>query len=289
MSDCHVLLAVTTGAGDDEAVVDAAAWLSAAEGAKAHVVPVLVNPALEFVDLAVELGAPVTGQTLRDAERVDLEVQARIRSLVALARARYGLDGRAAGRESLTLHPHRHDRWWTPPAILPLADLTLFGRGGARGPGMLTDAFDAWVLRSGTPTLLVGSEASSLQGGRAAIAWDNSAEAVRAVRAATPLLSRASEIVILQAPGGVARDRREGAAPDRLQAYLDDCGLTRVRVETVDGLGEGERLIEATERLEARVLVAGAFDHSRAREALFGGATRAFLNAAPALHLLLSH
>lgn len=289
MSDYKVLLAVTTGAGDDEAVVEAAAWLAATTRARAHIVPVLVNPALEFVDLAVELGAPVTAQTLRDVERVDYEAQARIRAIVASARGRHGLDGRAAGRESLVLHAHQHDRWWTQPAILPLADLTLMGRGAARGPGMLTEAFEAWVLGSGMPTLLVGSEPLSLEGGAAAIAWDNSAQAVRAVRAATPLLARASEITILQAPAGLVSERRAGAAPDRLQAYLEDCGLSHARVEMVDGLREGARLVEAVEKLGARLLVAGAFDHSPVQEALLGGATRAFLNTPSALHLLLSH
>ena len=51
----------------------------------------------------------------------------------------------------------------------------------------------------------------------------------------------------------------------------------------------GPALLRAAKSLDANLLVAGAFGHPRLQEYIFGGTTRALLNAADGPSLFLSH
>ena len=55
-----------------------------------------------------------------------------------------------------------------------------------------------------------------------------------------------------------------------------------------EGADAGSALLRHSAGIEAGLLVAGAFGHSRVREFILGGATRSLM-AAPALPVLLSH
>lgn len=57
----------------------------------------------------------------------------------------------------------------------------------------------------------------------------------------------------------------------------------------VRGAKVGPALLDAAQAFGAALLVAGAYRHSRLAEALFGGATRAFLEARDGPHLLIAH
>ena len=51
----------------------------------------------------------------------------------------------------------------------------------------------------------------------------------------------------------------------------------------------GPVLVDAARDLGAALLVSGAYGHSRLAEAIFGGATHAFLKAGDGPHLLIAH
>lgn len=123
---------------------------------------------------------------------------------------------------------------------------------------------------------------------RFVIGWNAKAEAMRAVCAALPLLRRGKQVVVATV------DARPNAgktpAPGHeLGEYLARHGVT-AEVRNLDSMGrevEGALLAQAA-AIDADALVVGAYGHSRAREFLFGGVTRALLAASP-VPLLLCH
>ena len=154
-----------------------------------------------------------------------------------------------------------------------VADLVvcpIYPEGGEGETTMFADAlFDA-----GRPVLAVPSEdaLTELGAASAAIAWDGSREAARALASALPLLRRARELVILHV-GPV----RKGPALADVQTFLSRHLLDARVVEVPDRHDTAGALLDAARGQGARLLVLGGYSHSRAREFVFGGVTRDML------------
>ena len=144
---------------------------------------------------------------------------------------------------------------------------------------------EAVMLGTGRPLLIVPPKDESVVAPglvrRVAIGWNESQEAARALSQAMPWLAQMESVTLI-----VSRARRPSA--DAVLAYLGRHGVT-AGIETLDR-GErsaGAALLEACRRLEAEILVVGAFSHSRARQRLFGGVTRHLLAAASVITLMV--
>ena len=120
------------------------------------------------------------------------------------------------------------------------------------------------------------------------VAWNQSAEAMAAVRAALPLLKRAKTVslaVIDPASPGPERSDPGGMLCQMLVrhgVHADVAVLARTMPRVSDVLNR--HLVDTG----ADLLVMGAYGHSRLREALFGGATREMLENCPA-PMLMAH
>jgi nucleotide-binding universal stress UspA family protein len=108
---------------------------------------------------------------------------------------------------------------------------------------------------------------------RVAIAWDASAPAQRAVRAALPLLAEADAVAIVTIDP--ERPLDVGA---RLKHFLGRHGVAAT-VDPIKGreAEAGILIAQAVEQLDAGLLVMGAWSRSALAERLFGGATRHLL------------
>ena len=127
------------------------------------------------------------------------------------------------------------------------------------------------------PPVLTPTVQSSGQLRPAAVAWDGSLQAGRAVRAALPLLKEASQVVILQDPVELDVSPGAQADPSRLERYLGAHGIAVGASIEARGRQVGEALLKAAAEVGAALLVAGAYGHSRLREWAFGGVTRDLL------------
>ena len=142
-----------------------------------------------------------------------------------------------------------------------------------REGGALSKSFQQIVADEQRPTLVVKGGFSV--GGVAAVAWDGGKEASRALRTALPLLRKASSVVVLTAPAATQRK----IDPDQLSQFLEARGVA-CEVKVLGDAGDpAPALLRGAREAGANVLVAGAFGHTRLREFIFGGATRAFLGA----------
>jgi nucleotide-binding universal stress UspA family protein len=124
---------------------------------------------------------------------------------------------------------------------------------------------------------------------RVLLGWNGTKESARAVHAALGMLKEADQVnVVLVDPVAGEFDQGEEPGAD-IAAYLARHG---VKV-SVDVLASASRnisdvLLQHGADLDAELIVAGAYGHSRLREFLFGGATRDLL-ANDRFAVLMSH
>jgi nucleotide-binding universal stress UspA family protein len=163
-----------------------------------------------------------------------------------------------------------------------LSDVVVFTTDPSRGRGPLAEAFQQMVADEQRPVLI--ARPGLKLGGVAAVAWDGGKEASRAARLATPLLEKASAVVIIAAPKASSRT----FDPARLQAYYATRGVKSEVVLLPDKGEAAPALLAAAAKAGADVMVAGAFGHPRLQEFIFGGATRTLLNS-DSPSLFLSH
>jgi len=108
------------------------------------------------------------------------------------------------------------------------------------------------------------------------VAWKDSRESARAVRAALPLLEDAEKVVLLQVdpPNG-----SDAQAIDKA-THLARHGIRADVHHTVSaGVPIGEVLLSSIADHDADSLVMGAYGHTRLREWVLGGATRSVLES----------
>ncbi len=144
---------------------------------------------------------------------------------------------------------------------------------------------EAVLMESGSGLLLVPPDGASDLTGNAAIAWNGSAEAARAVHRALPLLKQSHEVAIMAPEEGSMR----GPGPDRLAAYLAlhdiHCHVHRLPTNWTN---IGETLTATAREESASFIVMGAFSQGKLRQLILGGATRFMLNRAE-LPVLFTH
>lgn len=164
--------------------------------------------------------------------------------------------------------------------------------GPSRGQSVLDPARcldpSALILRLGRPALFVGANVDHLRLRNILVCWKDSREARRAVLDAIPLLRQASDIII----AGIIEDdtmvKVERARLDDIVSWVGKHGVSaRSRVESGKGPA-AEQIDNLAEQLDADIVVAGAYGHTRLSELVFGGVTRSLLAQSPR-SLLLSH
>lgn len=181
-------------------------------------------------------------------------------------------------------HGVRHADWQVAegavPEVLAYAgnwhDLLVVGRNGEDVLASVA-AVGQTLMHSGLPCLVVPEEHDGVPAlAHVAIAWNASAEAIRALHAALPLLKLAERITVLR---GKPRDAVSSmATPPRfdVDAWMQRQGLTWGSTDLPDG-GRADGLLDAAVAAGADLLVMGAYGRSRFSEWMLGGATRRML------------
>lgn len=125
-------------------------------------------------------------------------------------------------------------------------------------------------------------------GARAVIGWNDGSEALNAVRAALPALADAvlTSIAVVSPPEHTTRQTGPG---ESLSVMLDRHDVkTEISLLPKTLPRISEVLAQHVLDFNATLLVAGAYGHSRFREAILGGATREILSASK-VPVLMAH
>ena len=184
---------------------------------------------------------------------------------------------------------------WRAVREMPVAALTEAGNSadliviGRTDPSTFNSSgyLDAGelLLQSGRPVLIVPPAHHAIDVRTAIVAWKSTREARRAISDALPALARAERVVLLTIDEGGEPDP---TVPDA-QGFLVRHGVhvRSQRIErgtaTVD-----EALVRFATTVQADLIVAGAYGHTRIREWVFGGVTRRLVMNSP-LPCILSH
>jgi nucleotide-binding universal stress UspA family protein len=174
----------------------------------------------------------------------------------------------------------------------PLADLVVLGPAdagagaGGRGPsGLVGDV----ALKAQVPVLVVPADTKGLDiGAPMLVAWNGSAEACNALRAALPLLACSCKVTLASVVEDKERERFDVPSTEGAK-YLSRHGIACEMVEIPRGeAGIADTLFSAAQLRECSLMVMGAYGHSRLAELLLGGVTRQMLSE-PQMPILLAH
>ncbi|HEU0153519.1 MAG TPA: universal stress protein [Arenimonas sp.] len=261
----------------DAAALDAAAALATAHGARVAVLAAIAFP----MPVASEWGMAVL--TLNQADFDAMRASAAAAGEAARQRLqRAGVDAELRVVESLLQWPEE-----TAALHARHADLALLGRGdGSRFP----IAFSALLLDSGRPVLVVPADAKLMvPPRRVVLAWQPRREAARAIHDALALLPRDVRIDVLVVDPEVGETAYGDAPGADIAAHLARHGAqVQVVSQARDGRSTGTVIIDHATAQRADLIVMGGYGHSRWREQVLGGATRAVLEQAT-LPVLFAH
>lgn len=164
-------------------------------------------------------------------------------------------------------------------------DMVIVGRPPPDRTSVAELAAEAALFRTGRPVLIAPPSTPTTMGEAVVIGWNRSASSARAISAALPFLTIARSVTIVSVKTGA----KVGPSLEEIAKYLSwhDVQAEVVELEPDHRL-VGEVLLEEAERVNADLVVMGAYSHSRLRELILGGVTRYVLQNAD-IPVLMAH
>lgn len=141
------------------------------------------------------------------------------------------------------------------------------------------------VMQAGRPVLAVPAGTAGLNPERVMIAWKDTREARRAVLDGLPLLKLAKAVFVVEIANADDTKDAEQRTGD-VVAWLERHGITADAIVAKSAGTDHHRLHELAAELKAGLIIAGAYGHSRVREWIIGGVTRALLDDTASCSLL---
>lgn len=284
----RAITALVFGHAGDAQTIAFAAHLGISQKARVEVFSFLPDPAVDLVSYGMLLGTTLpaeTGEAILASQQV---TRSRLEELCRRACIETDLiygDGEGLPRLILAHHTGRPETALSH--ALALTDLVIVSQESLKASAAARDAFAQTLLQQRAPVFIARGDAGGLSG-PVMIAWDGSAEAGRAVRQGLPLIAMGSQTTAVQCRQDLDR---QAANPsfDPLVDYLHAHGAGDCRTEVIERGSASSELARTARRLQASVLIAGAYGHTRLREALFGGATQALLDDVTGPSLFLAH
>ena len=166
-----------------------------------------------------------------------------------------------------------------------LYNIAVLARPLADAPLPRSTLLETVLFESGRPILVAPPEMPGRLGEVVMIAWNGSTESARAITFAQPFLTTAERVVVLAVDGASVI----GPPADQVALSLRRAGIkAESREVRPEGRSTGEAILEEAAKLEADLLVKGAYTHSRLRQMIFGGATSHILEESR-LPVLMAH
>lgn len=150
--------------------------------------------------------------------------------------------------------------------------------------GEITESFEAAVLYSGKPVMVLPRHMKSFDTKSIIIAWNNSQEAARAVTASIDILKQAQKVHLVSSPEYL----EEGDNLEKIKEYLSIHGVEITTELLKTTMHPGESLLNTAQNGNFDMIVIGAYGHDGLKELMFGGATKYLLKNSK-LPMFMSH
>lgn len=157
------------------------------------------------------------------------------------------------------------------------ADLVISGspQGASSGDPYRTVSSGDLVTACGRPVMFLAEDANYKYPDKVIVGWKDTPESRRAVVAALPILHLARQVIVATATES-KNDHPDKVLAD-VAAFLMRHGID-ARPNVIESVDAAQGFQEFVKDENAEIVVMGAFGHSRIRELVFGGFTRALLN-----------
>ena len=277
-------LTILSGAEDDATALSVAAHFAKSTGGVSRCF--LALPTLMMTDWVGGAGGSyITAELVGSLETGNNQARYKTEALVREVSEEEGLEiDEASGR--IIMMDEQPASQVSLNGEAPFTDLLIVSPSTLTELGVWSGYISEGVMHARAPLLVARRPMTD---GVAAIAWDGGEAAGRAMRAALPLLRRASKVYILQDPDNISPKNRVAARPERLLQYLELHGIKGAMVIRKDQASRDGRLSSLCRELDVDLLVAGAFSHSRLSEQIFGGCTESLVERTQHFNLFLAH
>lgn len=271
---------VITDLSDVGPVLEAALPFVRAEGAHLNVLCLCIDRTQTGYYFAGAT-AMMHEETLLHAQSEAKEIEDAVRERLGRTEVSWGVDAVIAQTATVAGLVARRARF---------ADLVMLPK--PYGPNRTMDApviVESAMFQGQAPVMVLpGDAAPGTTPSKVVIAWNESAEAMSAVRRALPLLIAAGEVnILIVDPQTHSTDSADPGS--ELSEMLNRHGV-KVEVSIVAKTlpRVSDMILRHVSDQNAELLVMGAYGHSRFREAILGGATRNLLEQAE-VPVLMAH
>jgi nucleotide-binding universal stress UspA family protein len=228
---------------------------------KSTSLPLFGHPDQKWLD---QLGKKGTDSAARRAEQSFAKITSKA-GFTAVKRPRMNLQKGALWYEMVG----------TPDKLMaiqgPVADLSIVSRPEAKA-NLARIFLMAALMHSGRPVMILPQDQKEVPGRRIAIAWNQSAEVMRAVTTCMPLLQQAEAVTVLSS----GTENRLGPKANSLQGYLKQYGVN-AKIMHSRGRAEEKEIMAAYKSSKSDLMLMGAYSRARFREVVFGGMTHYML------------
>lgn len=140
--------------------------------------------------------------------------------------------------------------------------------------GVATATFEAAVLESGKPVLIIPRALKEFKADEIIIGWNNSAEVARAVSEAIPFMKEAKRVHIVSSKAYTTENLTRIRD---LRAYLSMHGIETTFELVKTTFVPGEAILKAAKNGGFNLIVAGAYCKKGLKEMMLGGSSRYML------------
>ena len=166
-----------------------------------------------------------------------------------------------------------------------LFDLIVVGRPVRTSATPTMSLLEAALFETGRPILIAPPKPPSGLGKNVVVSWNGSYETPRCISFAMPLLRESEKVTVLQVEEGMVT----GPTANDATIHLRRNGINAEALNVEAGRRTaGEAVLEEAEKLNADLLIKGAYTRSRIRQMIFGGITSHILDAAE-MPVLMCH
>jgi len=166
-----------------------------------------------------------------------------------------------------------------------LFDLIVVGRPVRNSATPTMSLLEAALFETGRPILIAPPKPPSGLGKNVVVSWNGSYETPRCISFAMPLIREAEKVTVLQIEEGMV----PGPTANDATIHLRRNGINAEALNVEAGRRTaGEAVLEEAEKIDADLLIKGAYTRSRIRQMIFGGITSHILNAAE-MPVLMCH
>lgn len=264
-----IILVPLDGSDRSAEVLDTA--LVIAKRFDAHIKAVHVRErSIEPFNLPAAFRAEYTKMSGRAIDEVVDNVRKQFNSFCNIHKIKVTKKSSATNEISASLHVLEGDAEAVLDREARLVDVIAMSRPTKHrvgGPGV-GELHESLMLHSGRPVLIVppAEDWTPRRADRAAIGWNDSVEASRALCMTLPWLMQMKKVTVL-----VSKKREESAAD--VVDYLKRHGCKADHHVITGGGNIGKKMLEACSEIDAEFLVVGGFSHARTRQRFFGGVT----------------